>query len=176
MNQPATLVPEHTAVTVRRAEVHDAAAVHTMLVELAEHENTAYAVHATMQDWQQMLANPAVVVLVAFAGAEPVGYVSGVRTLNLWVGGDSFALDDLYVRASARDRGVGGQLMAALAAHVTDDQLLITWGVREDNDAGHRFYRRLGATLRTKVVAAWRPTDYTHYLATRPADTTNPGT
>lgn len=167
MNQPATEIPERTAVTVRRADVHDAVTVHTMLVELAEHENTASAVHSTVADWRRMLANPTVVVLVAFAGAEPVGYVSGVRTLNLWVGGDSFTLDDLYVRAGARDHGVGGRLMAALAAHVADDQLLITWGVREDNDAGHRFYRRLGASLRTKVVAAWRPADYTQYLATR---------
>jgi len=30
-----------------------------------------------------MLANPAVVVLVAVAGDEPVGYVSGVRQLNV---------------------------------------------------------------------------------------------
>ena len=168
MTQPTTDLRESTPVTVRRADVVDAVSVHTMLVELAEHENTAHAVHATVQNWQRMLANPAVVVLVAFAGDEPVGYVSGVRQLNLWVGSDIFALDDLYVRARARDRGVGGQLMAALAEHVADDQLLITWGVREDNDAGHRFYRRLGATLRNKTVAAWRPADYTHYLDTHP--------
>jgi ribosomal protein S18 acetylase RimI-like enzyme len=76
-------------------------------------------------------------------------------------------MDDLYIRADARDRGVGGQLMAALAKHVGDDRLLVTWGVREDNDAGHRFYRRLGATLRTKVVASWLPSDYTAYVDRR---------
>lgn len=155
-------------VRVRRATVADAALVRTMLVELATHEHTAHAVHATPEDWHRMLANPSVVVLLAYIGDQPVGYVSGIRQLNLWMGRDSFAMDDLYVRPEARDQGVGGQLMAALAEHVAEGQLLITWGVRSDNDAGQRFYRRLGATLRTKVVAAWPPDAYTAYLDTHP--------
>jgi ribosomal protein S18 acetylase RimI-like enzyme len=157
-----------TPVQVRRANVADASIVRTMLLELAAHEDTTHAVHATAEDWRRMLADPSVTVLLAFAGDRPIGYVSGIRQLNLWSGRDIFAMDDLYVRAEARDQGIGGQLMAALAEHVAEDQLLITWGVREDNDAGHRFYRRLGATLRTKVVAAWQPGDYTAYLDTDP--------
>lgn len=111
-----------------------------------------------------MLADPRVVVLLAVAGGQPLGYLSGTRQLNLWQGRDIFAMDDLYVRSQVRDRGIGGQLMAALAEHLAPDQSLITWGVDQDNDAGQRFYQRLGATLRTKVVAAWRPDAYTRYL------------
>jgi ribosomal protein S18 acetylase RimI-like enzyme len=149
---------------IRRAGVDDATTVRTLLLELATHEGTATAVQATAADWRRMLADPAVVVLVAYHGDRPLGYVSGVRQLNLWLGRDLLALDDLYVRAEARDRGVGGRLMAALAAHVADERLLITWGVREDNEAGQRFYRRLGAGLRTKMVAAWQPQDYLAHL------------
>ena len=64
--------------------------------------------------------------------------------------------------------------MAALAGHIVQagrdahDRPLITWGVRADNDGGHRFYRRLGARLRTKVVAAWAPEDYRAYLDSGP--------
>jgi ribosomal protein S18 acetylase RimI-like enzyme len=152
---------------IRRAGVDDAPTVHTLLLELATHEDTVPAVHATTDDWRRMLADPSVVVLLAYDGDRPVGYVSGVRQLNLWIGGDILALDDLYVRAGARDHGIGGRLMAALAEHVVTDRLLITWGVREDNDAGHHFYERLGARLRTKVVAAWRAPDYAAYLGTR---------
>jgi ribosomal protein S18 acetylase RimI-like enzyme len=155
-------------IEIRRAGVEDAALVRTMLMELATHEDTAHAVQAGVEDWRRMLADPAVVVLVAHLDDEAVGYVSGVRQLNLWAGRDIFAMDDLYVRAEARDRGIGGRLMAALAEHAAVCNLLVTWGVREDNDAGHRFYRRLGATLRTKVVASWRPDDYSAYLAARP--------
>jgi GNAT superfamily N-acetyltransferase len=152
---------------IRRAGVDDAPTVQTLLLELATHEDTAPTVQATTDDWRRMLADPSVVVLLAYDGDRPVGYVSGVRQLNLWIGGDILALDDLYVREGARDHGMGGRLMAALAEHVATDRLLITWGVREDNDAGHRFYERLGARLRTKVVAAWQPHDYTAYLGTR---------
>lgn len=153
-----------TDVLIRRADADDAALVRTLLGELATHEDTAHAVRATVDDWARMLADRSVVVLLAFVDDRPVGYVSGIRQLNLWLGGDMFAMDDLYVRADARDRGVGGRLMAALAEYAAPDGLLITWGVREDNDAGHRFYRRLGARLRTKVVAAWQPGAYGEYL------------
>jgi ribosomal protein S18 acetylase RimI-like enzyme len=153
-----------TEVRIRRATVDDAPVVRTMLIELATHENTASAVRATVDDWRRMLTNPSVVVLLAFGDGHPVGYVSGIRQLNLWLGRDIFAMDDLYVRAEARDQGIGGHLMAALAEYAADDRLHITWGVREDNDAGHRFYRRLGATLRTKVVAAWHPEASSTYL------------
>jgi ribosomal protein S18 acetylase RimI-like enzyme len=159
---------DHTHVVIRRAGIQDAATVRELLLELADYEHTAHAVHASVDDWTRMLSSPAVVVLVARIDGRPVGYVSGVRQLNLWVGNDIFAMDDLYVRAEARDHGIGSQLMAALADYATNDQLLITWGVREDNDAGHRFYRRLGATLRTKMVAAWQPHDYAAYLETHP--------
>jgi ribosomal protein S18 acetylase RimI-like enzyme len=157
-----------TAVSVRRAGVEDAALVRAMLLELATHENSAYAVHAGVEDWQRMLANPAVVVLIAYLDDQPVGYVSGIHQLNLWIGEDIFAMDDLYVRAEARDRGIGGRLMAALAEHASGSNLLVTWGVREDNDGGHRLYRRLGAALRTKVVASWQPHAYRAYLDARP--------
>lgn len=153
-----------TDLLIRRADAADAALVRTLLGELATHEDTADAVRATADDWSRMLADPSVVVLLGFVDDRPVGYVSGIRQLNLWLGGDMFAMDDLYVRAEARDRGVGGRLMAALAEYAAPDGLLITWGVREDNDAGHRFYRRLGARLRTKVVAAWQPSAYGDYL------------
>jgi ribosomal protein S18 acetylase RimI-like enzyme len=159
--------PTKQRVRVRRAGPKDAAVVHAMLIELATHEGSADAVRSSLEDWQRMLADPAVVVLVAFIRDEPVGYVSGVRQLNLWIGDDNFAMDDLYVRPHVRDRGIGGRLMAALADLCTVDQLLITWGVREDNTAGHRFYRRLGATLRSKTVATWQPLAYDAYLDVR---------
>ncbi|WP_395695695.1 GNAT family N-acetyltransferase [Nocardioides sp.] len=155
-----------TAVDVVRAGVDDARTVHTLLTELAEHEDTAYAVGSTVADWRRMLARPDVLVLLARVDGVPVGYLSGVRQLNLWLGTDLFAMDDLYVRDGARDRGVGSHLMAELAAHVDGwgGDLVVTWGARDDNEAGHRFYRRIGATLRTKVVAAWQPAAYREHL------------
>ena len=148
-------------VTVRRATSRDAADLQVMLVELATHEGDGDQVHVDLDRWAQMLADPRVVVLIAEDAAGQLGYVSAVHQLNLWMGRDILNLDDLYVRAEARNRGVGEQLMTTLARHASTEQLLIRWEMRADNDGAQRFYHRLGATLRTKVIAAWRPADYT---------------
>jgi ribosomal protein S18 acetylase RimI-like enzyme len=87
----------------------------------------------------------------------PAGYVSAVRRLHLWLGRDILSLDDLFVRDGYRDAGVGRLLMTELAALAAAERLAIRWEMREDNHAAQRFYRRLGATLRTKVMAFWQP-------------------
>ncbi|MGY1748687.1 GNAT family N-acetyltransferase [Modestobacter sp. SYSU DS0511] len=96
-----------------------------------------------------------------------IGYVSAVRQLHLWTGGDALSLDDLYVRPGHRDAGVGRKLMAALATLAAPEQLLIRWGMEVDNADVQRFYRRLGATLRPKMLAAWTPAAYRHLTPTR---------
>jgi ribosomal protein S18 acetylase RimI-like enzyme len=159
-NSDQTAESTHGPVTVRRATPGDAHDLQKMLVELAVHEGDGQHVHVDVAQWTHMLADPRVVVLLAEGSEGQLGYVSAVHQLNLWIGGDILALDDLYVRAGARSRGVGEQLMTTLAAHAATDALLIRWEMKADNDGAQRFYRRLGATLRTKVIAAWRPDQY----------------
>ena len=55
--------------------------------------------------------------------------------------------------------------MAALAALAAPERLLVRWGVEVDNVDAQRFYRRLGATLRPRVVAAWTPAAYAGAVA-----------
>jgi hypothetical protein len=47
--------------------------------------------------------------------------------------------------------------MTELARWAAPQDLLIRWEMREDSTDAQRFYRRLGASLRTKVIAAWSP-------------------
>jgi ribosomal protein S18 acetylase RimI-like enzyme len=145
---------------VRRATPEDAATLQQLLLELADQQEEGQHVRVDVDRWRELLAQPHVVVLLAERAGAAVGYVSAVRQLNLWSGRDILALDDLYVRSSFRDGGVGGDLMRALADVAATDQLVIRWEMREDNHAAQRFYRRLGATLRTKVIAVWRPHDF----------------
>jgi ribosomal protein S18 acetylase RimI-like enzyme len=140
----------------RFAQPADAKLVHMMVLEIAEHEGSRAAVEATAEDWSRLLTDARVTVLVAFAGTAPVGYVSAVRHLHLWTGSETLALDDLYVRPTARNRGIGEQLMAALAAHATAAGVtLLRWEMEESNVDAQRFYLRLGASLRRKVIATW---------------------
>jgi GNAT superfamily N-acetyltransferase len=154
-----------SAGTVRRATPIDAPHVAAMVREIAAHEDQTEHVHVPDQHWRQLLDRPDVIVLLAERDGDAIGYVSAVRQLHLWTGGDVLNLDDLYVRPGHRDGGVGRQLMAALAALAAPEQLLIRWGMEVDNVDAQRFYRRLGATLRPKVLAAWRPDEYTALAA-----------
>lgn len=142
-------------VDVRRAGPEDADTVLTMAREIAALEGDASDVLGDLPTWTAMLARPEVVVLVAVRDGSPVGYVSALRRLHLRLGTDILALDDLYVREGYRDARVGRLLMAELASLA--DRMPIRWEVQEDNVAGQRFSRRLGAILRTKVIAFWRP-------------------
>ncbi len=142
-------------VDVRRARPEDAGTVLSMVREIAADEGDATDVRSDLATWTAMLARPDVVVLVAERDGAPAGYVSAVRKLHLWLGTDVLALDDLYVRDGYRDAGIGRLLMRELAS--VADGLAIRWEMREDNVAAQRFYRRLGAALRTKVIAFWQP-------------------
>lgn len=149
-----------TTTVIRRATAADAAEVAAMVGEIAAHEDQSAHVHVDEARWRGLLRRPEVVVLLAERDGAAVGYVSAVRQLHLWTGGDVLNLDDLYVRPGNRDGGVGRLLMAALARLAAPEQLLIRWGMEVDNVDAQRFYRRLGATLRPKVLAAWTPSAY----------------
>jgi ribosomal protein S18 acetylase RimI-like enzyme len=154
-----------TPLTIRRATPNDAADVAVMVREIAAHEDQSGHVHVDEAQWRTLLARPDVIVLLAEYEGSSVGYVSAVRQLHLWTGGDVFNLDDLYVRPGHRDAGVGRHLMAALAALAAPDQLLIRWGMEPDNIDAQRFYRRLGAILRPKVLASWSAAAYSGVIA-----------
>ena len=160
MTGTSTTDPARTATGIRRAAPADADEVAAMVREIAEHEDQSAHVHVDEALWRTLLGRPDVAVLLAERDGAAVGYVSAVRRLHLWTGGDVLALDDLFVRPGNRSGGVGRRLMTALAALAAPEQLLIRWGVEVDNVDAQRSYRRLGATLRQKVVAAWPPAAY----------------
>lgn len=141
---------------IRVATPDDAETVRLLVGEIAAHQDQQQHVASTPDRWREMLARPEVTVLLAEASGRPVGYVSAVRRLHLWSGTDVIALDDLYVRESARNLGVGRILMAELADHF-DHRMTISWGMQPDNHGAMRFYERLGATLYPKVLASWPP-------------------
>jgi ribosomal protein S18 acetylase RimI-like enzyme len=155
--------PEAT-MTIRRAGAADAAEVAAMVREIAVLEDQAAHVHVDQDRWHRLLGRPDVIVLLAERDGAAIGYVSAVRRLHPWTGGDVLSLDDLYVRPGHRDAGAGRQLMAALARLAAPEQLLIHWGMEADNEGAQRFYRRLGATLRPKVLASWPPAAYADFI------------
>ncbi|TDO45711.1 acetyltransferase (GNAT) family protein [Kribbella sp. VKM Ac-2527] len=153
------------SIGIRRAGPADAALLVTMIRELADYQDEGQYVTIPEDKWRELLTNEDVIVLIAESGEQAAGYVSAYRRPHFWTGGDILALDDLYVREQFRDGGVGRTLMLELARLALPQQLTITWGMRPENVAGQRFYARLGAKLKPKVVAAWDPATYSNSLA-----------
>ncbi|MBL9031715.1 MAG: GNAT family N-acetyltransferase [Phycisphaerae bacterium] len=63
-------------------------------------------------------------------------------------------LEDLFVDAAARGRGLGGRFMAWLAAEAIERGCVgVEWTVREDNPRAIAFYESLGAVRKTGALA-----------------------
>lgn len=153
MNAPGTS-------SIRRAGPEDAGIVRAMISELADYQNEGQHVAISVDRWRDLLRSDDVIVLLAEHSGSATGYVSALRRPHLWSGEDVLALDDLYVREQFRDAGVGRGLMLGLARYALPERLAITWGMRPDNHDAQRFYNRLGARLRPKIVAQWDATTY----------------
>ena len=158
-------------VTIRRAGPEDAELVQTMVMEIAAHEGDVEHVQVTADHWREQLADPQVIVFVAARDGQPAGYVSAVRRRNLWGGDWLVGVDDLYVREQHRSQRVGEQLMGRMASHAESERAIVRWEMKIDNTGAQRFYARLGASLRTKMIAAWVPEAYaSHAEAARRRD------
>jgi GNAT superfamily N-acetyltransferase len=140
---------------IRRAVAGDAVTVIAMVYELAAYQGEADHVAAAEGRWRELLAREDIVVLIAECADGPIGYVSALQRPHLWSGKDLLALDDLYVREAYRGTGVGRALMVALARHAAPHRHTISWSIQPDNHGAQRFYSRLGANLRPKIVASW---------------------
>jgi ribosomal protein S18 acetylase RimI-like enzyme len=154
----------NTPVSIRRAGLEDAGIIRTMIGELADHQDEGDYVTVTVEQWRGLLGRDEVVVLIAEQEGQVAGYVSALRRPQLWTGDDFLALDDLYVREQFRSTGLGRELMLELARYALPERLTIAWGMQPENDGGQRFYARLGAKLRPKVVASWAADTYSQVL------------
>ena len=79
------------------------------------------------------------------APPTPIGCAICQIGFSTFLAKPTLNLHDLFVLASHRDRGVGGMLMQSL--HCAAEELgcgKVTLEVNRTNEAGQRFYRRLG--------------------------------
>ena len=103
---------------------------------------------------------PAFRALVAELDGRIVGYAAFATTYNTDIAARELWMHDLYVVPSARSRGIGATLVAAVAREAVRRGLpRLGWGVRGTNARAVRFYRRLGARIgmTRNVVLRGRP-------------------
>ena len=141
-----------TPFRVRAAEPRDIPALMRLKRLLAEGEDSGHAVRASEADWLRDGFKPGggftgFVAEIATAGSDTVVGMAtcSQRVVTGWNGPVLF-LQDLYVEAAYRERGVARALMARVAALARDiGSPIIELTVRSDNPA-QLFYLRTGFT------------------------------
>jgi GNAT superfamily N-acetyltransferase len=87
--------------------------------------------------------------VVELAG-ELVAYAVFFETYSTFVARPSLYLEDLFVSATARGRGLGRALLVHLARLAVERGCgRFEWTVRDWNESAQRFYRSLGARMLT---------------------------
>ncbi|MGV2829172.1 N-acetyltransferase family protein [Myxosarcina sp. GI1(2024)] len=91
---------------------------------------------------------PFAYVLIAEIAQRSVGFALYYYRYSSFVGRPSICLDDLYIEADMRSRGIGNQLMNYLA-RIADENFCshLAWTADARNIRGLNFYQRLGAKI-----------------------------
>lgn len=143
-------------VSVRRATRQDAAAIHGLIVALADYEKLRHELVADAAATQAALfgAAPRVYCDVAELDGAVAGMAIWFYDYSTFRGRHGVYLEDLFVRPEARGRGAGKALLAALARLCLDEDLCrLNWRVLDWNEPSIGFYRTLG----TAVQPEWLP-------------------
>jgi GNAT superfamily N-acetyltransferase len=148
-------------VRVRPGRLDDA----TLLAEMANDLNDHVGVRGRPFTPERVRADgfgpqAAFTPLVAELDGAVVGYAFYSPGYNTDIANRAVWLHDIFVTPSARGRGVGYALMAAVAAEtVRLGGMSLEWGVHTANAGALQFYQRLGASgteMRVMGVAGER--------------------
>lgn len=152
---PSPAVPQTPMLTIRPAMPEDVGLVLRLIRELAVFERAPEAVVASEADLLHHGFGPdrQFEALLAFLDRQPAGIAVFHPRFSTWLGGPAMYLEDLYVVAEARGRGVGRRLMSRLAAIAVERG----WGRIDfqvlDWNPARGFYERLGITEKS----GWLP-------------------
>src|SRR5947207_850020 len=134
---------------IRPARVEDVPIILELIRDLATYERAPDEVTATKEQLVDVLfgKRPAAEVLLAFEGQSPVGFAVFFHNFSTWLARPGLYLEDLFVRPSARGRGLGKALLIELAKIAAARNCgRMEWAVLDWNTPAIDFYKSLGAT------------------------------
>ena len=133
---------------IRPATSADVAAIHALIVELAIYEREPDAVVATVEQIHENLfgRDPVAYCHVAEVDGQIVGIAIWFLNYSTWLGKAGLYLEDLFVKPEFRSRGLGLQLMKALAQICVERGYeRFQWWVLDWNEPSINFYKSIGA-------------------------------
>lgn len=103
---------------IREATVSDAPLIIEMIRELADFERELDQVDATPDDLLRdgFGENPSFRAFIAEWDGQPAAYILYFFTYSTWAGRPSLLVEDLFVRARFRGKGIGTALLRRMAA------------------------------------------------------------
>jgi GNAT superfamily N-acetyltransferase len=133
---------------IRAAVIADVPVILQLIRDLATYERAPNDVVATEDGLREVLfgSEPAAKVLLAFDGAEPVGFAVYFFNFSTWLGRPGLYLEDLFVKPEMRGRGYGHALLVHLAQIASERGCgRMEWAVLDWNEPAIQFYKKLGA-------------------------------
>jgi len=133
---------------MRPAEVGDVAEILALIKELALYEHLLDEVVATEELLKETVfgINSPAEVQLAYAEDGILGFALYFRTFSTFLGRPGIYLEDLYVRESARGRGLGEALLRQLANRTLEiGGGRLEWAVLNWNEPAIGFYKKMGA-------------------------------
>ena len=135
-------------IQIRKAEVNDVPLILEFIQSLAEYERLRDSCVATEEKLRATLfsENPAAEVIIARDGAEPMGFALFFHNYSTFLAQRGIYLEDLFVKPSARGKGVGFALLSELARIAVERGCgRLEWAVLDWNELAIDFYKRIGA-------------------------------
>jgi GNAT superfamily N-acetyltransferase len=157
---------QRTALDIAPAQESDVPAIFALIRELAAFESATFAATEEALRRDGFGRERRYRVLLARWEGQIVGFALYVFTYSTYRSAPVLFLEDLYVRPELRGRGIGLQLMKALAHEaVAQGCARFAWEVLDWNDKAIRFYAALGADLKRDRVMTWLQGDALRRLA-----------
>ncbi len=133
---------------MREAAPADVAVIYGFIRELAAYEKEPDAVEMTEAELHEALFGfrPRAEALLAELDGIAQGFAVWFESFNTWTGRPALYVEDVFVTAAARGRGLGAAIFAHLAKlTVARGYKRMEWSVLDWNRPAVDFYRKLGA-------------------------------
>lgn len=141
---------------IREAIAPDLPQIMRLIHLKAEFDGCPQSVRATLPKLKDTLftQTPMAYVLLAETtdSPNPIGFASYHFTYSTFLAQPSIWLDDLFIESAHRNQSIGTQLIQTLCKIARARSCgRVDWTVDVENQAGIRFYQRIGAQLQTQV-------------------------
>lgn len=129
-------------IKIRKAELADMGAIHSLVRELAEYEKGLHRVTTSPESYKEDFTRKAFDAFVAEVDGEIVGMALYCGMFSTWRGRMLY-LEDFVVKESMRGQGIGKMLFESFVGEARKQNVaLVKWQVLNWNEPGLNFYRK----------------------------------